>query len=248
MKITFLGTGTSTGVPVLGCNCEVCRSEDTRDKRLRTSALIETRGKTILIDCGPDLRQQLLRAKVTKIDAVLITHFHYDHVAGLDDIRPFGEVPVYAEQNVLEQLKTTMPYCFSEKKYPGIPKIELCEISEKPFWLEDIEIQTIRVLHGSMPIFGYRINNVAYITDAKTICATEMNKLEKLDLLILNALRHQEHFAHFNIQEAIAKAQELRAKQTYFVHFAHTIGKHADIQPVLPENIFLAYDGLELQI
>ncbi len=248
MKLTFLGTGTSTGVPQIGCKCDVCTSTDFHDKRLRASAIIETGSETVLIDCGPDFRQQVLNNKVSTISAVLITHGHYDHVAGLDDLRPYGNVNIYAENLVNKQIKRTMPYCFKKDLYPGVPKLKLNNINEKTFYIGELEIQPIRVFHADLPILGFRIGKLAYLTDVKTIETNTYKQLENLDILILNALRVQSHISHINIDEAILIASKVGAKKTYFTHFSHDAGKHADLQNKMPENVFISYDNLVIEM
>jgi phosphoribosyl 1,2-cyclic phosphate phosphodiesterase len=248
MKITFLGTGTSTGVPQIGCKCKVCQSAHPHDKRLRASAMIEVENKRIVIDAGPDFRAQMLQHKVDSIDAILITHEHYDHVGGIDDVRPFGLVDIYAEQRVLNQIKTVMPYCFSTSRYPGVPKIELHCIDDNAFDIDGLQIQPIRIMHAQLPILGYRIANFAYITDLKTIDESSIAQLQNLDVLVLNALRIEQHISHINLDEAIVLAQKIAARRTYFIHFSHDLGLHSEVERSLPDNIFLSYDGLELEI
>lgn len=289
MKITILGSGTSCGVPQIGCPCKVCTSTDPKDKRLRTSALVEVGGKRILIDCGPDFRQQMLRIDFKPLDAVLITHEHYDHVGGLDDLRPysiFGDVDVYAEKFCADHLMERIPYCFTpkEKRYPGVPAINLIEIEphvpiiikdvekvpmadeyledavkmkRQQVWEElraikeregetehgDVNILPIRVMHGKLPIVGFRIDNFAYITDMKTIPDTELPYLEGVEYMIVNGLRHKEHPSHQSIDEAITFTQKLGVKETWLVHMSHHIEPHAIEEKTLPQGIHLAYDG-----
>lgn len=247
-KITLLGTGTSTGVPHIGCKCEVCISTDSRDKRLRSSVLIETSDLNLLIDAGPDLRQQLLLHPVDSLSAVLITHEHYDHVGGLDDLRAFGDIDIYGEKNVLEAIRRNMPYCFNNNPYPGIPQLTLKEINETPFYINNTRIQPIRVLHGKLPILGFRIGKMAYLTDVKHLPESELEKLQDLDILILSALRQAPHFAHENLEEAIEKAGMIHAAETWFTHFSHDLGKHAQVSLQLPEGMKLAFDGLTLSL
>lgn len=254
MNLTFLGTGTSQGVPVIGCECEVCKSEDSRDNRLRTSAMIELNGTTLVFDTGPDFRQQMLREDVTNVNAVLYTHEHKDHVAGLDDVRAFNfktkrDVPIYCTENVYAALKLEYKYIFDERyTYPGIPKIEVNIIENKPFKIGDVEVLPVQVWHYKLPVFGYRINDVAYITDANRIDGAEKEKLKGLKILVVNALRKEEHISHFNLEQAIALATELQPEQVFFTHMSHLMGKHASIIADLPPNMSLAYDGLQLTI
>jgi len=249
LKIYFLGTGTSTGIPQIGCECEVCTSNDIKNKRLRASVLIKYSETTILIDCGPDIRQQLLTTGVQQLDAVLITHEHYDHVGGLDDLRPLGENNVFAEKRVLENIKKIMPYAFSEKPYPGVPKINLHCISEEiEFNVGDLTIQPIRLFHAKLPVLGYRFGKAAYITDLKTISEESIELLRDLDVLVLNALRINQHISHISLNEAIILARKIGAKKTYFTHFSHDLGKHEVIEKLLPENMYLSYDNLEITV
>ncbi|HZK03511.1 MAG TPA: MBL fold metallo-hydrolase [Bacteroidaceae bacterium] len=252
MKIYFLGTGTSIGVPEMGCDCDVCMSTDAKDKRLRSSVMVEHEGKRILIDCGPDFRQQMLRVGVKKIDGVLITHEHYDHVGGIDDIRPFskyGDVPIYAEKMVIKHLLERIPYCFGSNKYPGSPKLKLVEIEpDVEFKIGDVMVRPLRVMHGDLPILGFRMGRMAYLTDMKSISEVYVKELNDLDILIVNALHIREHPCHQNLVQAIEFATKIGATETYFVHMSHYIGLHADIEKRLPPHIHLAYDGLEIEI
>lgn len=254
MKLTFLGTGTSQGIPVIGCKCKVCTSHDLHDNRLRTSAMIDVDQKTFVIDTGPDFRQQMLRAKPDMVDAVLFTHEHKDHIAGMDDIRPFNyqsgkPLNVYASDQVQEALKREYHYVFNHLKYPGVPEVNLHKISgNENFEIDGTEIIPIEVLHYKLPVLGFRIKNMAYITDANFISEQEKQKLQNLDVLVLNALRKENHISHFNLEEAIALSQELKAKRTYFTHISHLMGTHAEVSKELPPNIFIAYDGLEVEI
>lgn len=250
MKITFLGTGTSTGVPEIGCQCEVCTSKDPRDWRLRTSVLVETGGKRILLDCGPDFRWQMIRSKTYQLDAVLISHEHYDHVGGLDDLRPFTRdksVDIYAEQNVAEAIVTRIPYVFREHKYPGVPKLDLHQIGNMPFEAAGLPVIPIRVMHGRLPILGYRIGNMAYLTDLKYLPEEEYTKLEGLDVLIITALKQGEHPAHEGLEEALANIERIRPKESYLIHMSHRIGLHALVDKQLPPHVHLAYDGLVVE-
>ena len=249
MKITFLGTGTSQGVPVIGCQCSVCQSDDVRDKRLRSSVLITHKGKQFVIDTGPDFRQQMLREKVNHLDFVLLTHGHKDHIAGLDDIRAFNHIQhkamdIYANELTCEDITREFYYVFSRNRYPGIPELNLHSVGDKPFEAHGISIEPIGILHYKLPILGFRINNMAYITDASFISEEEMQKLQHLDVLIINALRIEKHYSHFNLEEAMAIARQLKAKKTYFTHISHLIGMHEQCNTKLPSDMALAYDGL----
>lgn len=256
MLFTFLGTGTSGGVPSIGCQCEVCTSNDPRDNRLRTSAMIETDNTRVIIDCGPDFRQQMLKVPFRKIDGVLITHIHYDHVAGMDDLRPFCsinypklyDIDIFADKNTASALKQSLPYCFHENHYPGIPRLLLHEIPpHRSFHIGDIEVTPFIVMHGKMPILAYRIGNLAYITDMKTIPSEEMQYLDGVDTLVVNALRFEkEHHSHQLVDDAILFAQKVGARRTFLVHGSHGIGLHAESSKRLPANINLAYDGLTI--
>lgn len=248
MKLTFLGTGTSCGVPVIGCECEVCKSLDPRDNRTRCSVLVETENTRLLIDCGPDFRQQILPQPFRKIDGILITHSHYDHVGGMDDIRPycqFGEINVYADPLARESLLQMMPYCFAENRYPGVPAIGLHEIHpHQPLRIGDLEIVPIQVMHGHLPILGYRIGPLTYITDMKTIEDSELSYLEGTELLVVNALRFEKpHHSHQLVDDAIEFAHKVVAKRTLLIHVCHDIGLHEKVNHLLPDGIELAYDG-----
>lgn len=251
-KITFLGTGTSTGVPVLTCECEVCRSENPRDKRLRTSAYVECNGLRLIIDCGPDFRQQLLNNNIHDFDAVLITHGHRDHIAGLDDIRAFNyirgkTIDIYANAATIESIKTEFPYIFNPGGYLGAPRIHLTEVDEKPFEINGQMIIPVPVLHGEAPILGFRMNNMVYVTDASFISDASMELIKDADLLVLNALRKKKHASHFSLGEALEIVEKLNAKRTYLTHISHFLGLYNHIQPALPEGVFLAWDGLTVQ-
>lgn len=254
MRITFLGTGTSQGVPVIACQCEVCTSPDARDKRLRTAILIEIDGKHIVVDTGPDFRYQMLREDVRHLDAVLVTHSHKDHIAGMDDVRAFNyqqqrSVPIYATSITHEALKREFYYAFGELKYPGVPRLELKPIvAGSPFLIEGISIMPIEVMHYKMPVMGFRIGNFAYITDAKTVSDCSKALLKGVEILVINALQEEPHISHFTKDEAIAFAQEIGAKHTYLTHISHRFGKHEAIEKKLPESIFVAYDRLSIDI
>ncbi|MGF7039543.1 MBL fold metallo-hydrolase [Mucilaginibacter lappiensis] len=253
MTITFLGTGTSQGVPVIACGCEVCTSPDARDKRLRTSILIEAEDKTIVIDSGPDFRYQMLRAKVKHLDAIVFTHEHKDHIAGMDDIRAFNykqnsPVDVYADARVQRALVREFPYIFDGTGYPGIPQVIVHPIDLHPFDIGSVKFTPVEVLHYKLPVLGFRINDFTYITDAKTVSETEKEKISGTKILVINALQKQTHISHFTLDEAIAFANDIGAEKTYLTHISHRLGKHLDISKELPDNIELAYDGLKLNI
>jgi len=254
MRFTFLGTGTSQGVPVIGCTCDVCLSSDERDSRLRTSAMIEVNGNTFIIDTGPDFRQQMLRNTPADMPKVLFTHEHKDHVAGLDDIRAFNfkyrkPIDIYATDQVQVALKREFHYVFAAQKYPGVPQVNLFDISDgQEFTVDGTKILPIKLLHYKMPVFGFRIENVAYITDANYIAPEEMEKLYGLDILVLNALRKKEHISHFNLEEALEVIAELKPKKAYLTHISHLLGKHEDVSRELPENVFLGEDGLVIDL
>lgn len=253
MRLTFLGTGTSGGVPGLGCNCKVCRSTAPHDNRLRAAALLETRQTRILIDAGPDIRQQLLRQPFRKIDAVLLTHIHYDHVAGIDDLKTFcqfGDLNIYANEATVRGLHQTMPYCFAEHLYPGVPKLSLHTIKpHQSLQIGDISVLPIEVMHDKLPILGYRFGYFAYITDMKTIADSELSRLAGVETLVVNALRwKKEHHSHMLVDEAIDFARKVGAKVTYFTHMNHEIGLHAEASRLLPPGFHLAFDGEVLQL
>ena len=253
MKITFLGTGTSQGIPIIGSNHPVCLSENPKDKRLRVSVLIECEDLTLLIDCGPDFRQQLLRTNCSQIDAVLFTHEHSDHTAGIDDLRPFyfrqGNIPVYAHARVVAALKKRFGYIFkNENKYPGVLTLDVHTIENTPFFIVNKKITPIKVYHHKLPVFGFRIGDFAYITDAKTIVNEEVKKLENLEVLVINALRLESHLSHFNLEEALAFIDRVKPKKAYLTHISHHMGFHDDVQKTLPENVFLAYVELNISL
>lgn len=253
IKITFLGTGTSQGIPVIGSTHPVCLSNDKRNKRLRVSILLEWDKFKYVIDCGPDFRYQMLRANVTKINGVLFTHEHADHTAGLDDLRPFsfqlGAVPIYAHKRVLEYLVIRYDYILNDaNKYPGAPSVQQIEIGNNPFIIGDLEVVPVEVLHGKLRIFGFRFNTIAYLTDVKTISEKEKEKLKNLEVLIINAVRIKPHHSHLNLEEALALIEELKPKKAYLTHISQYLGFHAEVEKILPENVFLAYDELVLEV
>ena len=253
MEITFLGTGTSQGVPVIACDCDVCRSIDFRDKRLRTSALLEVDGTILIFDTGPDFRTQMLRERVSKLDAVLFTHAHKDHTAGMDDIRSFNfkqrtSMPIYGTPMVFDQLKKEFAYIFQDLKYPGVPKVELHELNSEPFKVNGVSIQPIEVLHLQLPVMGFRIKDFTYITDANHISDESKEKIHGSEVLVLNALQKSPHISHFNLEEALAMIGELKPGSAYLTHISHKMGLHAEVEKELPDNVFLAYDGLKIQL
>lgn len=245
IEVEILGTGTSTGVPQLGCRCEVCRSADPRDKRLRCSAIVRTEGVNLLIDCGPDFRQQMLRASDIRLDALLVTHSHYDHVGGMDDLRPYcrsGRFPVYAQANVLDDIRTRIPYCFMEHLYPGVPTFELHAVADEPFTVKGIVIEPLPVMHGKLPILGYRIGRLAYVTDAKTIPPSTIERMRGLDTLIINALRFEPHATHMSLAETLDVIAELKPRRALLIHESDGIGLHAATSQLLPDGVELAFD------
>ncbi|MES2377801.1 MAG: MBL fold metallo-hydrolase [Bacteroidota bacterium] len=253
MRVTFLGTGTSQGVPVIACGCEVCTSQDKYDKRLRSSILIESDDKIVAIDSGPDFRYQMLRANVQHLDAIVYTHEHKDHVAGMDDVRAFNfkqqePMNIYADPRVQAALMREFPYVFAENKYPGIPQVNMHAIGDEGFHIGSIHFTPIEVMHFKLPVLGFRINDFTYITDAKTVSDVEKEKIKGSKILVINALQKQSHISHFTLDEAIDFAQEIGAETTYFTHISHRLGKHADVTADLPAGIELAYDGLTVNI
>lgn len=253
MKVTFLGTGTSQGVPVIGCECNVCKSLDYRDKRFRTSVHIEAVGVSLVIDTGPDFRMQMLRSGINKLDAIVFTHEHKDHTAGLDDIRPFNfmqqkDMPVFGKRQVIDQLKREYAYVFSDKKYPGVPQVACVEIDENPFHIDGLILTPLPVLHYKLPVLGFRIGDFSYITDANHIPDSTLTLLEGSEILVLNALQKDPHISHFTLDQAIDQALKIGAKKTYFTHISHRLGLHQVVEASLPEGIFLAYDGMELTL
>lgn len=253
MTITFLGTGTSSGVPMIACPCPVCHSDDARDKRLRSSILVQTATTTIVVDTTPDFRYQMLRSNTTKLDAVLFTHPHKDHVAGLDDVRAYNffqqqPMELYANSLTEEALKREFAYAFSDKKYPGLPNLNLNTIGDDPFMLGDIPVQPFTVMHLKMPVLGFRFGDFTYITDANHIDAAAKEKIRGSRAMVLNALRHEKHISHFTLSEAIDMVKELEVPEAWFTHISHQLGLHADVSPALPEGIALGYDGLQIHI
>ena len=255
MKITVLGSGTSQGIPIITCDCEVCRSTDARDRRLRTSILIETNKTTICVDAGPDFRYQMLRANVKKLDAILITHEHKDHIGGLDDARPLIFVQkrpmiVYASREAQEEIKREYSYAFAneDERYPGVPTFDLIEITQEPIKINDLTIEPIKLKHYTLTSYGFRIGDFAYITDLSELSDEAFQKLIGIKYLIIEALRRKEHYSHINLSQAIEIAQRLNVKKAWFTHVSHEMGKTADVNQTLPENMTLAYDGLEIEI
>ncbi len=253
MRVTMLGTGTSTGVPQVGCRCEVCRSADARDRRSRCAAMVDTdSGRRLLFDCGPDFRAQMLAVDFKPLDAVFITHEHYDHVGGLDDLRPFsvyGEVHVYAEEGCAGHLKARLPYCFVDDRYPGVPRISLHAIrAGDPVGIKGEQVLPIRVMHGRLPIVGYRVGRFAYITDMTTLPAESERALEGLDCLVLNALRFEPHPTHQSLREALALVERLTPRRVFLTHMSHGIGLHAETEKLLPPHVRLGYDGLTFEV
>lgn len=253
LSITFLGTGTSAGVPMIACDCEVCTSPDKKDNRLRSSILVESPNTTLVVDTGPDFRYQMLRANVKKLDAVLFTHPHKDHMAGLDDIRAFNfrtqkHMDIYADSLTEEALRRDFYYAFTDTKYPGIPELELHTINLDPFMVGDIPVTPILVWHLKMPVMGFRFGKFTYITDANRIDEGEKNKIRGSEVIVLNALRKQKHISHFTLGEAIDLVAELKIPAAYFTHISHQLGRHEEIESELPEGVHLAYDGLTIQI
>lgn len=253
MKVTFLGTGTSQGIPVILCACEVCRSADPRDNRLRCSVKIETEGRAIVIDTGPDFREQMLRSKTTRLDAVLYTHEHKDHIAGLDDIRPFNfiggqHIHVYATAQVEAALHREFSYAFAKEKYPGVPELSIHRISNNRFEAAGIPVTPIRAMHAELPVTGFRIGGFTYLTDANHITPDELQKARGSDVFVVNALRREKHYSHFNLEEALEIIRQVAPKKAYLTHISHRLGLHADLEKELPGNVEIAYDGLTVDI
>ncbi|MDP4249445.1 MAG: MBL fold metallo-hydrolase [Bacteroidota bacterium] len=252
LKVTFLGSGTSSGVPMIACPCPVCHSSDEKDKRLRSSILVESETTRLVVDTTPDFRCQMLRASVTRLDAVLFTHPHKDHIAGLDDIRAFNyfsgkPMDVYANEMTQEVIIREFPYAFTDFRYPGVPEIRLNTMTTEPFWVGDIEVIPVQVWHLKMPVLAFRFGHFTYITDANRIEESEKKKILGSDVLVLNALRREKHISHFNLDQAISLVQELQIPKAYFTHISHQLGKHVDVQAELPDGMELAYDGLEIR-
>jgi phosphoribosyl 1,2-cyclic phosphate phosphodiesterase len=253
MKITFLGTGTSQGIPVIACDCAVCHSSDARDNRLRTSIWIQVHGKSFIIDTGPDFRQQMLRANVRNITAVLFTHQHKDHTAGLDDIRAYNhrqqrDIPLYGRQSVLNQIKGEFSYAFSEQRYPGVPHFELYPIENHPFTVEGVVITPIEVMHHKLAVYGYRIGDFTYITDANFISEEEQEKIKGSRILVLDTLQKEPHLSHFTLAQSLDLIDKLNVPQAYLIHMSHKLGKHAHVEAELPPHVRLSYDGLVVEL
>ena len=253
MKVTFLGTGTSQGVPIICCECAVCRSKNPKDQRLRTSILIESEAAKVVIDSGPDFRQQMLRLNMKTLDAVVFTHEHKDHIAGLDEVKAFNffnkmRMPVYATERVQEALKREFAYIFSEDKYPGIPEIDVFTVTDELIKIKDIELLPIDVIHYRLPVKAYRIKDFTYITDANYISEEEKEKIRGSKIIVINALRREEHVSHFTFQQAIDLMTELKPEKAYFTHISHQLGLHEEVSKELPPFIELAYDGLQIEI
>ncbi|MEP1033661.1 MBL fold metallo-hydrolase [Ekhidna sp.] len=253
MRVVFLGTGTSQGVPVIGCTCDVCTSVDHRDNRLRSSIFVEMNDVHLVVDTGPDFRQQMLRARIDQLDAIFFTHAHKDHTAGMDDIRSYNfkqgkDMPVYASKEVQEQLKREFSYIFAESKYPGIPKVDLHTIDGSPFQVEGQSIVPIQVMHHKLPVYGFRFGDFTYITDANFISEEEKEKIKGSKVIVLNALQKEDHISHFTLEEAVELLTELNPEKGYLTHISHRLGSHMDVSNELPDNIELAWDGQQLSI
>ena len=253
MFVRLLGTGTSQGIPIIGCHCPVCTSTDERDHRLRTSALVEVDGVNILIDAGPDLRQQLLRCGVTRLDALLLTHEHKDHTGGIDDVRPINflmktPLNIYGQPRVMKAIRNDYSYAFGPDQYPGVPQLVLNPLQPEPFEVKGVEVIPVKVRHMTLPIFGYRIRNFGYITDASFISETEKKKLRGVKVLVINALRREQHYSHFNLEQALAIIDELKPERAYLTHVSHRLGKYVDVSQELPQNVFLGIDNQVIEV
>lgn len=253
MEITFLGTGTSQGIPIIGSDHPVCLSEDSRDKRLRVSILVEWDNYTYVVDCGPDFRQQMLANQVSKIDGILFTHEHNDHIIGLDDVRPFyfkqGDISVFAHPRVIKALEKRFDYVFETvNKYPGTPSLKINEINDKPFTIGNLEVVPVNVWHHKLQVYAFRFGDFAYVTDAKTIEEEELEKLKGVKVLTVNALRKEPHLSHFNLEEALDFIKKVNPERAYLTHISHLLGFHEEVEKELPENVFLAYDNLKITI
>lgn len=253
MRVTFLGTGTSQGVPVIACPCTVCSSSDFRDKRLRVSVLIETNGKSLVIDTGPDFRQQMLQHGVKRLDAILFTHEHKDHTAGMDDIRSYNylqrkAIPVYAHERVFDQLRREYYYVFEDTKYPGVPEIEVKQIGNSPFIAEGVHVTPIQVMHYKLPVFGFRIGDFTYITDANYISEQELEKIKGSSVVVLNGLQKEPHISHYTLAEAVSLLEYIGPERAYLTHISHKLGRHGLVEQELPPFIKLAYDGLKIEL
>lgn len=253
MKLTFLGTGTSQGVPVVACQCPVCLSDNPKDQRLRASVMIETENQCLVVDAGPDFRQQMLIHRVRHLNGILLTHEHTDHIFGLDDIRAFNwaqkqPTDIYAEERVQIAIRRVFDYVFAHHQYPGIPQMKLHLLENKQFRIGDLEILPIRGLHYKLPVFGFRFRKLAYVTDVNWLDKSEIDKLRGLDILVLNALRKEEHISHYNLQQALELIEEVKPQKAYLTHLSHQMGFFEEVQKELPANVFLAYDGLQLEV
>ncbi len=254
MKVYFLGTGTSQGIPVIGSDHEVCKSQNPKDKRLRVSVWVHTENTSIVVDCGPDFRQQMLTSKCSKVDAILFTHEHADHTAGIDDIRPFnfrhGEIPIYAHSRVIENLKKRFDYVFeTENRYPGAPSVKAIEVANNvPFTVGDMQVVPINAYHANLQVFGFKMNDFAYLTDVKTIEPDEIEKIKGVKVLVINALREESHHSHFSLQEALDFVTLVQPEKAYLTHISHLLGFHDEVEEKLPSNVFLAYDNLEIAL
>lgn len=253
MRVRLLGTGTSQGIPIIGCHCPVCTSTDERDHRLRTSALVEVDGVNILIDAGPDLRQQLLRCGVTRLDALLLTHEHKDHTGGIDDVRPINflmktPLNIYGQPRVMKAIRNDYSYAFGPDQYPGVPQLVLNPLQPEPFEVKGVEVIPVKVRHMTLPIFGYRIRSFGYITDASFISETEKKKLRGVKVLVINALRREQHYSHFNLEQALAIIDEIKPERAYLTHVSHRLGKYVDVSQELPQNVFLGIDNQLIEV